>query len=331
MAHEIMENDNMFSVGETPWHGLGIVLPDAPGIDEALIYSGLDWVVRVLDLTAKQPVDKAMTGQFQRTIVPIDRFKALQRADTGEVFTVVSDQYKVLQNYQAFDIFRPLVDNGDLRLETAGSLQNGRKVWILAEITTTGQQEVNDGDIIRPFVLLSNSHDGSQAVRMGFTPVRVVCNNTLSMAVTNSESKLVKVYHRGDVQGNLTLIRNAMELGTAQFKARIEDYRLMAKKEISQADLRKYLRIILEVPEEVPLDVISRNEKAIMAVLEGGKGLGVRANGPTVWDAYNAVNEWGLYHRGGQQDRRLASAWFGEQYKMDLRAFDVALEMAKAA
>ncbi|MDD3948752.1 MAG: DUF932 domain-containing protein, partial [Anaerolineaceae bacterium] len=141
MAHELMEHDNMFSVQETPWHGLGIILPNAPSIDDALRIAKLDWQVRMLPLYAQDP---------QNTLMPVDAHKAIQREDTGEIFTVTSKYYTPLQNAEAFDVFRPLVEDGSIELETAGSLQNGRKVWILAKIATTDAMEVRDGDTIKP-------------------------------------------------------------------------------------------------------------------------------------------------------------------------------------
>jgi len=315
MAHEIHEYDDMFSVIQTPWHGLGKVLKDSPGIDEALEISGLTWNVNSLDI-------------FTEKKEPIKKFKALQREDTKEIFTVVSNRYKVLQNHQAFNVFKPLVENGDISLETAGSLHNGRKVWILGRITSEKEQEVGDGDIVKPYVLLSNSHDGTQAIRIGFTPVRVVCNNTLSMSIKNRDSKLIRVYHKGDVEANLTDLRDMMEFGTASFKARIKDYRLLNTKRINKTDIRKYIRKVFDSDEDIEI----RNEKAILLVLNNGKGLGIRnGNEPTLWEIYNAVNEWGLWHKGKNQNRRLTSAWFGNGYTLDNRAFNIALDIAKAA
>jgi phage/plasmid-like protein (TIGR03299 family) len=320
MSHQIMENDNMFSVVTTPWHGLGRILPNAPGIDEALQISGLNWTVRRLPLWANQP---AVPGQVVRGKLPIESHVALQREDTGELFTLVSSKYEVLQNAEAFEVFRPLVEDGTISLETAGSLFNGKKVWILAKVNSTSEQEVKDGDKIKPYVLLSNSHDASQAVRMGFTPVRVVCNNTLSMAETGEKSQLVRLYHRGGLKANLDLLRDTMNVAVGRFEATMEQYRLLAKKRINKKDITAYIREVLQTEDETP------REKAIMEVLLNGRGLGVReADKLAWWDAYNAINEWMLYNRGQSADNRLASAWFGDGYLLDQRAFDIAWKRA---
>ncbi|MCK9350819.1 MAG: DUF932 domain-containing protein [Clostridiales bacterium] len=318
MAHELMEHDNMFSVQETPWHGLGIILPNAPSIDDALRIAKLDWQVRMLPLYAQDP---------QNTLMPVDAHKAIQREDTGEIFTVTSKYYTPLQNAEAFDVFRPLVEDGSIELETAGSLQNGRKVWILAKIATTDAMEVRDGDTIKPYVLLSNSHDKSQPVRFGFTPVRVVCNNTLSWAQSASESRLIRIYHRGNIKENLDALRSALDATNAEFRMGIDKFRKLAKGRVNQEDLTAYIRTVLETEDETP------RERAIMEVLLNGKGLGVRPQDQiSWWDAYNAINEWMLYQRGRNVDNRLASAWFGDGYLLDQRAFMIAdAFMAKAA
>jgi len=325
MAHMIEQHDNMFSVGETPWHGLGKVLENAPGINEALEVSGLGWQVRTLDLTAHQPV---IPGQVTRTKLHLPEFKALQRTDTQEVFTVVSSQYKVLQNNEAFDVFRPLVDAGDITLETAGSLQNGRKVWVLARITAAKDGEVKPGDVVKPFVMLSNSHDGTQAVRLGFTPIRVVCHNTLTLAHQDKKSQLVRVFHRGDLTGSLETLRDTLNLGAQEFQATIKQYRKLAKQNVSEADIRKYIRLVLALPEE--MDKPTHRENSIIQVLLNGKGVALRKDQSDItwWDLYNSVNEWGLYHRGRTADARLNSMWFADGYTRDQFALQTALKLA---
>lgn len=326
MAHMILENDNMFSVNETPWHGLGVVLPNSPGIDEALQISGLDWQVRTLGLTAHQP---SVAGKITRTTLPLTGFRALQRSDTAEVFTVVSSNYQVLQNSEAFEVFRPMVESGDITLETAGSLNNGRRVWILAKVTGAKDAEIQDGDIVKPFVLLSNSHDGTQAVRFGFTPVRVVCNNTLTMAEGSQASKLIRVRHRGNLTGQMDLLRETLDLGAAGFRATVKQYRKLAKaRVVKEEDMRKYIRLALDINEDKSN---TPRENSVIQVILNGKGLGVRGEGVTLWDLYNGVNEWGLYHRGRTDDARLNSMWFADGYAMDQRALQTAIEWAKAA
>jgi phage/plasmid-like protein (TIGR03299 family) len=321
MAHELMENDQMFSVLKTPWHGLGRILGDSPSIDEALIAANLLWKVALLPLYALQQPNGNTLPQHIHT------HKAVRREDTGEIFTVVSNKYQPLQNDEAFDVFRPLVEDGSITLETAGSLKNGRKVWILAKISEAKDAEVRDGDIVKPYVMLSNSHDGTQAVRFGFTPIRVVCNNTLSWATEHADSKLLRVYHRGNLRGNLDLLRQSLDTAKVEFSLRADKYRRLAKSNVNQNDLTKYIRAVLQTEDVTP------RENAIMDVLFNGRGIGTRPQDRiSWWDAYNAINEWMLYHRGRSADSRLASAWFGDGYLLDQTAFRLADDfMAKAA
>jgi phage/plasmid-like protein (TIGR03299 family) len=256
-------------------------------------------------------------------------------------------------------VFQPLVEDGSLSIETAGSLQNGRKVWALARINASSA-EVRPGDEVRPYALLSNSHDGSQAVRFGFTPVRVVCNNTLSAAHEGSASQLVRVYHKGDIVANLEKLRKTMNIELGRFEATVEQYKLLNSQEVSQVDMVKYIRLVFPPPKaEVPasaslldavleatpdfdevlnttkdidLNELSRRETAILNILAGGRGSAERGGRTvTFWDAYNAVNEWGLYERGNSDDARLSSAWFGVQKADDQNALQIAVGLVKAA
>jgi len=325
MSHELMQNDNMFSVRETPWHGLGVILPEAPSIDEALKISNLDWQVRGLPLYAQQPGKK---GAVVRSKIAIPTHQAIQREDTEEIFTVVSSRYEILQNTEAFEVFRPLVEDGQIELETAGSLQNGRKVWILAKVSGVRDAEVMEGDVIKPYVLLSNSHDASQAVRFGFTPIRVVCWNTLTFATESEESKLVRVYHRGNLKDNLDALRESLDLASGRFVARIDKYQKMAKMPINKKDFQKYVRQVLSTDIEE-----SAREKQIFDMLLNGKGgLGTDDfSKASWWHAYNAINEWALYQRGRSAENRLASAWFGDGYTLDVKAFQIADDFVSKA
>ena len=351
MAHQIEKNDSLFSVKETPWHGLGTVLDGAPSIDEALTASGLDWEVKTIPVFAQLPKDQ--WEEFSRTKLPLPNYRAIQRVDTQEVFGVLSDKYIPLQNKQAFSVFRPLVESGELELETAGSLLNGRKTWILAKVPGIKPVTIRKGDQVKPYVLLSNSHDGSNAVRFGVTPIRVVCNNTLSMAHGNKSSELIKVYHRGDVTGNLDQLRDMVNVEMTEFQATMKEYKKLASKEISQADMIKYIRMVFppkvetsEIQAEIPavdenfldavinatpdMETLSRKEEAIIRILEGGRGSQSGRKEITYWDAYNAVNEWGLYERGYNEETRLASSWFGNQKADDQKALNVAIKLAAA-
>lgn len=178
MAHLV---ESMMSVRQTPWHGLGKVVEEAPNSEEALKLAGLDWSVNQEDVVVNG------------LIVP--NFKANVRSDNGKVLGIVSDRYSIVQNHEAFSFTDNLIGSGDVRYETAGSLKDGRVVWMLASL----EKEYKIlGDEIAPYLCFTNSHDGTGAVRVLMTPIRVVCNNTLNIAVNGAKRQWSTV-HKGDI------------------------------------------------------------------------------------------------------------------------------------
>ena len=184
--------ETMFYTRVTPWHGLGIRVEEAPDSREALILAGLDWQV------IQKPI---MTGDGQ----PIDGFKANIRDRDGQVLGVVTDRYKVVQNEDAFAFTDELLGEGVV-YETAGSLQKGRRTWILAKLP---QRYIISGDEITPYLVFMNSHDGTGAIKAAMTPVRVVCQNTLNLALSTAKRSWSTV-HTGNIQGKLEDARNTL-------------------------------------------------------------------------------------------------------------------------
>ena len=184
--------ETMFYTRVTPWHGLGTRVEEAPDSREALILAGLDWQV------IQKPI---MTGDGQ----PIDGFKANIRDQDGQVLGVVTDRYKVVQNEDAFAFTDELLGEGVV-YETAGSLQKGRRTWILAKLP---QRYIISGDEITPYLVFMNSHDGTGAIKAAMTPVRVVCQNTLNLALSTTKRSWSTV-HTGNIQGKLEDARNTL-------------------------------------------------------------------------------------------------------------------------
>ena len=163
--------ETMFYTRKAPWHGLGTRVEEAPGSREALIYAGLDWNV------VQKPVYAGDDA------IPVEGFTANVRETDNRILGIVSDRYKVVQNREAFAFTDALLGNG-VRYETAGSLQGGRKVWLLARLP---QRYIMNGDELAPYLVFSNSHDGSGAIKVAITPVRVVCQNTLNLALETAK------------------------------------------------------------------------------------------------------------------------------------------------
>lgn len=193
MAHMIMETDQMFSVREKPWHyeltkEHTKIIQEAPNSREALVAAGLDWNV------VSMPV-------YQENGLLIPGYKANVRDKDNMVLGIVSGRYKIVQNTEAFEFTDSLIgetENGEVRYETAGSLYNGKKVWLLAKLPTT---KVLDDDV-EPYLCFANSFDGSGAVQVCITGIRVVCQNTLNIALNTAKRKW-STKHIGDMQSKL--------------------------------------------------------------------------------------------------------------------------------
>ncbi len=184
--------ETMFYTREVPWHGLGTRVETAPDSRKALELAGLNWKV------VQQPI-QTVDGPV------IPGFKANIRDQDGQVLGVVTDRYKVVQNEDAFAFTDELLGEG-VSYETAGSLQNGRRIWILARLP---QRYVISGDEVAPYLVFMNAHDGTGAIKAAMTPVRVVCQNTLNLALSTAKRSW-STNHTGDIQGKLNDARDTL-------------------------------------------------------------------------------------------------------------------------
>jgi phage/plasmid-like protein (TIGR03299 family) len=312
------EVETMAYAGATPWHGLGTPLTDNDLYDwhRTCRKAGLDWDVDLVTIqTADTHADVA--------------HRAVRRASDGRILGVVGPRYTVLQNRDAFAWFQPFLDAGEAALHTAGSLRQGSRVWVLAKLNRD-PLVIAGGDEVEKYLLLSHSHDGSLAVRLGFTPVRVVCANTLAMAHGSDASKLIRVKHTKELLLNLANIREVMDLANQEFEATAEQYKLLARKSINQADLRQYVKTVLGVKDDQePGTRLSNTIAEIIALAEAGKGNDLPSVRGTWWAAYNGTAEWLSYSRGRSQANRLNSLWFGDGASLNKHALETALEMAE--
>lgn len=188
------EIETMMYTREKPWHGLGTMVAEAPSSADALRLAGLDWTVD------QRPV------YLENAAVPVPNYKANVRDRDGKVLGIVTDRYQVVQNADAFSWTDELI-GGDVRYETAGSLREGKKIWLLAKMPAAKVA----GDDVEPYLCFSNTHDGSGAVKVCMTPVRVVCNNTLNLAL-NSAKRSWAMKHVGDMTAKLDEARRTLEL-----------------------------------------------------------------------------------------------------------------------
>lgn len=309
--------EQMMFVGATPWHGLGNKVEADIGIEDAIVSAGLDWEVGLKDL---QTVDG----------VPVNH-RATYRKTDGSILGVVGPRYTPLQNRDSFDWFQPFLDAGECALHTAGSLHSGQKVWVLAQLNRDNS-EIVPGDEVSKFILLSNSHDGTTAIRVGYTPIRVVCANTLAWAHSSSDSKLIRIRHTRSSKNNLENVRDIMDNINAGFEATAEQYRFLASKNFNQNDVRKYVKVMLGIEGTVDADIKTRTRNImdeILALVEGPKQSATNVRG-TWWAAYNGYNEYLNYNKGRTEDNRLDSLWFGLNANDNNKALNKAMEFANA-
>jgi len=236
--------ETMFYVREAPWHGLGVCVQDSLSSEDALRESGLDWSV------IQRPI---MTSNYK----PIAGYKANIRQTDDRVLGVVTDRYKVVQNHKAFAFTDALLGAG-VRYETAGSLNDGKKIWLLAKLP---DKYFLEGEEIEPYLVFSNTHDGSGAIKVAMTPIRVVCQNTLNLAL-NSAKRSWSTIHVGDLarkmdeaQCTLSLAHDYMSKLGAEFyklnRIRLPDTRVM-----------EYIEMLLPMDDK-PTELHRNNVKRI--------------------------------------------------------------------
>lgn len=320
MAHELEIIDGKASMayaGKAPWHGLGTALTEEDLYDwqRASSKAGLDWEAELVPL---------MTADTQTKVDHV----AVRRKTDGRILGTVGPRYTILQNQDAFKWFEPFLQAKEAALHTAGSLCNGSRIWVLAKLNRD-PLVIAPGDEVEKYLLLSHSHDGTLAVRIGFCPIRVVCQNTMALAHRSDASKLIRLKHTRDIHENLANIREIMNVANQEFEATAEQYRLLARKSINQADLKKYVKKVLNVEESEPLSTRMKNIVAeIMGRCESGKGNELPSVRGTLWTAYNGLSEWLGYQRGHNPQNRLNSLWFGDSANVNRLALETALAMA---
>src|ERR1700722_9476024 len=295
--------ETMMAVGQAPWHNKGKVLTVAPkNTAEGIEASGLNWEVELKPL---------FLGDGRR----VEANAIVRKSDNHILGHHVGMGFQPLQNIDAFKWFDPFIESGLCSFETAGSLCEGSRIWVLAKLNRE-DTEVAPGDFIRKYLLLSNSHEYGVSIRVGLTPVRVVCWNTLTLSHNSVDSKLIRVRHTGQTLRVLGEIREIVNVANNAFEATCEQYRKLAKSKIvNQNDLRKYVTQVLNLTEKTEGVLSTRSEntfKKVMEYIVNGKGNATPEVSGTWWTAFNGLNEFLCYSRGRTEETRLNSVWFGD-------------------
>ncbi len=312
--------ESMVYKGETPWHGLGTQIDENVDLWSAFSQAGLDWEVET------RPVFSAEGAPLPAQ--EVCRWEGEGDEKAPVTLGVVGPRWTPLQNREAFAVFEPLIDSGELSLHTAGSLFGGRRVWALCQ--SNMRADVAPNDEVRNYALLSNSHDGTLAVHLGWTPIRVVCANTEALARRDGRSSLIKVRHSTNVVANVNALRAVMDAANESWSLTVEQYLDLRRRAISPADLRKYLKRCLRITlSDADLPTRSKNTlNRIEGYFETGPGNAAPGVAGTWWAAYNAMTEYYSHHRGRSSETRLDRAWFGAGRADNTEALELALELS---
>lgn len=312
MSHNV---ESMAYVGSegTPWHGLGNPVHDKMSVDDMKVASGLNWPVELGEIAYRNK-----KGEW----VPMaDRI--MYRGDTGAILSQVGPQYVPTQNEEVLNFFREYVEAGDMMLDTAGSLQKGRIVWALAKM----QAEFMAGkgttveDAVRGYVLISNPHQYGMGMTVKFTPIRVVCNNTLTMALQGGGEGL-RLWHnrpfdeaaQQDAKKKLGIARERMDA----FEA---DVATLVRTTLTDEDVGEVLELVF--PEKEKL-----HEKIVALYNGAGRGSNLETSRGTAWGLLNATTEYYDWHAGKTGDTRIRASWYGPAGTAKRQMMNALLERA---
>lgn len=314
--------------GETPWHGLGTKIEPNLTPDEMLTVAGLNWTVN------RQPL---WTSPDQNAMNKVDDFFALVRDKDNAVLGLCGNRFVPTQNKDAFTFFDKFIKAGKMQMHTAGSLNNGKFVWALAK--------VNEGfmlpgrDHVESYMLLSSPHVWGESLKVMFTPIRVVCQNTLTMALNgfNTETSF-RMMHTRTFDNNAIFAEAEASLGMVdkQLKIYQNQAELLSSVQFrTENELLKYMRSVLEpqspANEDVPYEDLRMKTKNVLDLLDSQPGGHLESSKGTYWGAYNAITYWADHEAGRNRDTALTSAWFGPNAALKRRALSEAVRFAQAA
>lgn len=320
-------------VGEPAWHRLGSVLDCPATAAQAMAAAKLDWKV------AKQPL-LTCNSDYEQVKEIYDRYAVVRQDDWNDgkatVLGIVGRDYTPLQNSDSFNFFDPIVGQGAAVYHSAGALGDGERVWILAKLP--GNIRVIGDDITEKYLLLSNSHDGNSAVQIKFTPIRVVCENTLTMALRDGPT--LRLAHTRDVRERMRIAANLLNAITVRYDQIQSVFGAMVNTKMDDAREGKYFREVFPDPRrggdadryERALAQAEKDRAESKQRAEAGKGTDLAGVRGTLWAAYNGITEYIDYgrYRSAIPNRQLQAIWFGDGYSAKARAFKAAEHNLKA-
>ena len=317
MAHNIEMIDNkaqMAYAGDVPWHGLGTRVPADLTPDQMLDAAGLNWEVSKVPAYAKVAGKNVNVG-----------WSALVRSSDEKIIDVVSDDWNPVQNSEAFEFFNDFIAEGDMEMHTAGSLCDGKIVWALAKVKDSF--ELFGGDKVDSYLHFTNFHKYGCSTDIRFTPIRVVCNNTLTLSLNTKVERMVKISHRREFNGDQTkLMLGVAAEKLAQYK---EMAQFLGSKRYSDENVVEYFKRVFPASENAKRSEITKNARTALGILETQPGAEYAAG--SWWQAFNATTYMTDHLIGRSTDTRMTSAWYGSNKNLKVRALETAIEMAEAA
>jgi len=313
----------MAYVGQKPWHNLGNQLPAKQSIEVWAQKAGMDWEIR--DTPVRYMTEQA--GALG-SIMSFDDQKVLYRSDTKAPLSVVSGRYQVVQPKAVLEFYRDLTEVSGFELETAGVLKEGKKFWALAK--TGKETSLKGNDTVKGYILLATSCDGTLATTATPTTIRVVCNNTLTIAL-NGASSAIKVPHSTSFDPQA--VKKQLGIAVSQWDAFMYRMKTLSERKVRSHEAMNYfLKVMCNTDSHVDPAQGLMNERALKAVqaLYDGKGQGselASASG-TAWGLLNSITEFcDHFRKARSQEYRLDSAWFGQGAALKQRALDHALQL----
>ena len=316
MAHLV---ESMAYAGEVPWHGLGTNVPADLGPIQMMQKAGCDWTV------SKQQM-YVLDG------IPVTGKKALIRDSDNSVLDIVGDDWNPVQNDEAFEFFHEYCMAGDMEMHTAGSLDNGRNVWVLAKVKESFS--ILGDDQVDSYLLFSNPHKYGKAIDVRFTPIRVVCNNTLTMSLNADSKNQVKLNHRTVFDADN--VKQTLGIAHDKFSKYKEVAEFLSSKRYTKESLINYYNEVFphtyagsKGKTVESFDDLTKNAKAAHGVLHTQPGA-TKGEG-SFWQAFNSVTYMTDHIMGRSAESRLNSAWFGQNQTRKVKALQKAVEFAEAA
>jgi len=347
MAHQI---ENMAFVGETPWHGLGNQLPQNQPIEIWAQQAGMDWRIESSNVSYM-----AKNERGQNILMPYEEQRVLYRSDTHAPLSVVSQRYQEVQPKEILEFYRDLTEQSGFELETAGVLKGGRKFWALAR---TGQSAaLKNKDVSNGYILLATACDGTLATTAQFTSIRVVCNNTLAIALRgqNSSAGVVKVPH--STKFDAEKIKHQLGISVRAWDEHMYEMKQLSQRKVTQQEAAAYFDAVfnntnLSIAEQdesiiqfyrnVARPQPTHSSKAdnktepngramskVMTMFNGhGRGAELASAKDTAYGLLCSITEFVDHERRAiSTDHRMDSAWFGAGANIKQRGLEQALRM----